>query len=240
MIGKDKFIPQFGDWWPYIEPFWEKGGFEEIYAHLKERSEKHYKIFPISKDLYRAFIATPYKDVRAVWMGMCPYHTIWKGEPIADGLAFSSNGEEQPPSLRVLYDAIEDDTEQLLLERPLKLDYLAQQGVLLLNASLTTEQGVAGKHHDLWAPFMKFLCKNVFDIFKGMPIIAFGKQADETLSPFMTNDHLYKYVYHPAYYARTKEPMAHEGVFTWTNKCIEGNNGEEFKIEYNYGNCPPF
>jgi len=238
ILDKDKFRPLFGDWWPFIEPAFPL--LFPVYEHLKERSGKHFRIFPNSGDTFRAFMETPYKDVRAIWTAQCPYHTIWKGQPVADGLAFSCNGEFESPSLKILYDAMEDDTGQIFLERPLKLDYLARQGILLLNSSLTTEQGVADKHKDLWAPFMNYICKNVFDSFKGMPIIAFGNIARDLLHPYMTEFHLFKDVYHPAYYARKTTPMEHSNVFTWTNEWLEKNNGPEFRIEYNYRELLPF
>lgn len=83
MLDKDKFVPLFpGGWWPYIEPFFDKGGFTSIYSHLKERASRHIRIFPLSQDTFRAFQLCPYKGVRAIWEGMCPYHTIWKGQPV--------------------------------------------------------------------------------------------------------------------------------------------------------------
>lgn len=239
-LDRDKFRAKFSiDWWPYMEPAMEL--LEPIYEHLRERRAKHFKSFPVSDNTFRAFSETPYRSIRTVWMGQCPYHSIAGGQPIADGLCFSVGaGTEETPSLKVLYDAIEDDTEQLLLERPLQLDYLARQGILMLNSSLTTEQGVADKHKELWRPFMEYLCENVFDVFKGMPIIAFGSSANELLAPYMTEQHLYKHLYHPAYFARKKVPMDHENCFTWTNDWLERNNGPEFRIEYNHKELLPF
>lgn len=238
MLDQATFKKAFGDWWPHIEPAFPL--LEPIYAKLKERAKQGAKIFPNSTDTFRAFTETKYKDVRMVWMGQCPYHTTIKGNPIADGLCFSCNGEEESPSLRVLYNAIEDDIGEIFLERPLKLDYLANQGVLMLNASLTTENGVADSHNELWAPFMEYICREIFERFRGMPIIAFGTPARRLLHPHMTYDHLYKHVFHPAYYARRKEPMAHEGIFSWANDCIERNNGDIYRIEYNYKNLLTF
>jgi len=237
-LDKDKFKGKFSDWWSRIEPAFHL--LEPIYDHLKTRKAQHFKSFPKSENTFRAFTETPYKDVRMIWMGQCPYHTIYKGEPIADGLCFSVGAGEESPSLKILYDAIENDTNQVFLERPLQLDYLAKQGILMLNSSLTTEQGVADKHKDLWEPFMRHICANIFDSFKGMPIIAFGTSAKDLLSPYMTDQHLFRHVYHPAYYARKNKPMDHEGVFTWANDWLERNNGPEFRVEYNYHEMLPF
>lgn len=232
MLEKGRFRPLFpGGWWPYIEPFFDRGGFEPIYRHLKERASKHIRIFPTSGDTFRAFQETPYGEVKTIWVGMCPYHTIWKGEPVADGLAFSCNGEYESPSLKVLYNAIEQNLGEVFLERPLKLDYLARQGVLLLNSSLTTEQGYADKHKELWRPFTEFLAEGVFNGFQG-PIVTFGNSAKEMLEPFMTIEHDWHHLFHPAYWARREKPMEHDGVFSYIRgKC---------NIEFNYSNLKPF
>ena len=237
-LEKNNFKHLFGDYWPYIEP-----GFhllEPVYAHLKERSSKHVKIFPKSEDTFRAFTACPYKNIRAMWMGMSPYFSIWKGQPIADGLCFSSKGEQEPPSLSTLYSAIEDDIGEILLERPLHLDYLAGQGILMLNAALTTEQGKADSHIELWKPFMEYVAKEVFCHLKGVPIISFGNAARDVLEPHMTKDHLYRHLKHPSYFNRLGQPMDAEGTFQWMNEQIVGNNGIEYKIELNYGKLCPF
>lgn len=236
-LDKGIFAPKFGSWWNYIEP-----GFsllEPVYAHLKERSSKHVKIFPNSTDTFRAFRACPYKNIRAVWMGMSPYYSIYKGQPIADGLCFSSNGQEEPPSLKILYDGIEEDINEILLERPLHLDYLAGQGILMLNAALTTEQGKADSHIELWKPFMEYIAREVFCHLKGMPIISFGNAARDVLEPYMTKDHLYRHEKHPSYFNRAGEKMKTD-VFSWMNEQIVGNNGIEYKIELNYGKLCPF
>jgi len=237
-LDKNIFKEKFGTWWPYIEP-----GFhllEPVYKHLKERSSKHVRIFPNSEDTFRAFTATPYKDVSAIWMGMSPYFSIWKGQPIADGLCFSSNGEEEPPSLRILYDSIERDIGEIFLERPLKLDYLAEQGILMLNAALTTEQGEADSHIELWKPFMKYLTKEVFQHFRGVPIISFGNAARDVLEPYITKNHLYRHLKHPSFFHRQKIPMDGEGTFKWMNEQIVGNNGMGARIEFNYHDLLPF
>lgn len=241
MLDKDKFVPLFpGGWWPYIEPFFDKGGFTSIYSHLKERASRHIRIFPLSQDTFRAFQLCPYKGVRAIWEGMCPYHTIWKGQPVADGLCFSCNGEYESPSLKVLYNAIEQDLGEVFLERPLKLDYLAKQGLLLLNSSFTTEQGYADKHRELWRPFTEYLTREVFSNFMGIPIVTFGNSARDMVGPYMTDNHLWRHLLHPAYYARKDRPMETEGTFTWINEVLKENNGKEFKIQFNYRETIPF
>lgn len=230
-MEKSKFVPLFKTWWPYIEPFFDEGGFEPIYKHLKDIASQHVRIFPLSGDTFRAFQETSYEETKTIWVGMCPYHTIWKGQPVADGLAFSCNGEFESPSLKVLYNAIEQDVGEVFLERPLKLDYLARQGVLLLNSSFTTEQGYADSHKELWRPFTEFLGKEVFKNLQ-VPIITFGASAREMLEEYIIWGHDWTHLLHPAYYARKKKAMEHNGVFSMLK--------EKCDIEFNYSQLKPF
>ena len=112
-------------------------------------------------------------------LGMCPYHTLKNGEPIADGLLMGcSNTNYLQPSLQQFYDAIEREMHRGLNLKAYKfpdVSYLAKQGVLMLNAALTTEINKAGSHLEIWEPFMKYLLEEMF-AFTGIPIVFFGKE----------------------------------------------------------------
>lgn len=99
-------------------------------------------IYPHSNDWFRAFELTPLEVVKVVILGQDPYH----GPSQAHGLCFSVRlGQRVPPSLVNIYKELEAD----LGCHPVShgcLEYWARQGVLLLNTSLTVEQGRAGSH----------------------------------------------------------------------------------------------
>lgn len=232
MLKKDTFVEATGTWWPYIEPFFDKGGFEPIYAKLKERSGKGAHIFPRSEHTFNAFKFCTYKSVVAVWVGMCPYHTEIRGEGIADGLAFSCKNDQEAPSLKILFDAIENDYGTIFFERSPDLTFLAEQGLLLLNSSLTTERGIADSHKELWRPFTEYLAKEVFCYLTGLPIVTFGNSARDMIEPYMTNGHLYKHLKHPSFFSRNHIPMEHNNTFSWMNDMIIGNVGKEFEISF--------
>ena len=163
-LSWEKFEPQFGTWARHIKPFFDKGGFEPIYAALKLRSQMGKTICPISVDTFRAFRATPYENLKCIIMGLCPYHSIVEGQMVADGLAMScgNHSKYQAPSLLNLYDALEQEFEAgicLPCARPQSLLYLADQGVLLTNAQLTVEVGKPGIHEDLWMEFTRYMCE---------------------------------------------------------------------------------
>lgn len=105
-------------------------------------------IFPQGENIFAAFNATAFADVRVVILGQDPYH----GPGQAHGLSFSvPPGIPVPPSLTNIYqelndDLVRDNTGQRLDGRSGDLRGWAQQGVLLLNSVLTVEQSRAGSH----------------------------------------------------------------------------------------------
>src|SRR3990167_3033161 len=129
-----------------IAPAW-KALLEEEFAQpyfkdLSEKVRKAYlssKVFPHPSRMFRAFELCAPKDVRVVILGQDPYHT----PGVADGLAFSSFPKNPvPPSLENMYKEIEGEFGATC-ERTPDLTRWATQGVLLLNASLTVESGMA-------------------------------------------------------------------------------------------------
>lgn len=99
-------------------------------------------IYPPGGQIFNAFNSTPLQSVKVVILGQDPYH----GPGQAHGLAFSvQKGVRLPPSLLNIFKEIRQD---LNLPMPSHgyLQHWADQGVLLLNATLTVEQGLAGSH----------------------------------------------------------------------------------------------
>ncbi len=111
-------------------------------AFLGARVAAGRRIFPPRGDWFRALALTPLAAVRVVILGQDPYH----GAGQAHGLCFSVRpGVRPPPSLINIYKELDSD---LGLARPGHgcLEHWARQGVLLLNAVLTVEEGRAGSH----------------------------------------------------------------------------------------------
>ena len=189
----ETFEEKLGSWGSKIYPFYLAGGFDPIYRHLKDRANLGVKILPDSKNTFRCFEECSIDNVRLIIVGMCPYHSLKNGESIADGLALSCGITKYPqPSLDFFTRAIEKELYNDLCLPCIKnpdLTYLAnKEGVLLLNAGLTTEAGFAGVHNKLWEPFMKYLFENVLDVM-GIPILLLGKDAqklEKYIAPFNT------------------------------------------------------
>lgn len=229
----DKFKEFFHEsWHSKMKPFIESEACDNIYKHLKAESKRGKKIAPLSSVTYRCFQETPLDELKVVMIGMCPYHTFYNGQPVADGLLMgcSVTGKLQP-SLDKFYDGIEVDVYNGLSLNHTKnpdVAYLAKQGVLMYNAALTTEMNKAGSHIDLWEPFTKYLLEDVIST-TGVPIIFLGKDAAryaKYVPPFSWTFTLT----HPASAAYKQSDWDTEGAFTKVNKVLKDNNN--FTIEW--------
>lgn len=109
------------------------------------RSEKGQKrrIYPKTKDWFRAFDLTPFETVKVVILGQDPYH----GENQAHGLCFSvPPGVSRPPSLRNIIAEVERDVGIRVGSESGCLESWARQGVLLLNSVLSVRAGAPASH----------------------------------------------------------------------------------------------
>lgn len=232
-----KFENQFHPSWHYkMKPFIESEECDKIYAHLKDRSGKGHKIAPSSSSTFRCFLETPLDEMKVVLMGMAPYHTSIKTMNgtliVADGLLMGcSNTEFLQPSLKNFYDAIEKEVYNGLTLNHWKnpnVTYLAKQGVLMFNASLTTEMNKPGSHLEIWEPFTKYVMEEVIAL-SGVPVVFLGKDAavyEKYLGPMQWSFKLT----HPASAAYKGVEWDGEGVFNKVNTILQQNNN--FHIEW--------
>ena len=227
------FESQFSpDWGERIKPFIESEECDKIYAHLKQRSKRGHTIAPSSSNVFRCFRETPYSEMKAVFMGMAPYHTMFRGingnVMIADGLLMGcSNTNFLQPSLSQFYGAIRRETDAVGVDSP-DVSYLAKQGVLMLNASLTTELNKAGSHMELWEPFTKWLMENILS-YSGVPLVFMGKDAaayERYSAPFQWTF----VISHPASAAYKGTEWNAEDVFNKVNRILFDCNG--MKIQW--------
>ncbi len=176
---KDKFHKS---WEKAIRPFIESEECDKIYSFLKRESQSGKKIAPASINTFRAFYETPLDDLKCVILMQDPYFKFTEDGPVADGLAMGcSISKKSQPTLQNFYSGIEKELfNGLNLDyiEDCDLSYLAKQGVLLLNASLTVEKDKAGSHKHIWKPFTTFLLKNVIAN-TNVPILFLGKDAQE-------------------------------------------------------------
>lgn len=238
MLNSETFKSQVSEeWWPKLKPWFESEDAFNVYAHLKKRSSERHKIFPESNNTFRAFKYNSPKNIKAVIVGLSPYHTLGTNKMAnADGLAFScSLTREEQPSLKLFIDAMQRDVG-VKFTRPTDLSYISEQGVLLLNYSLTSEYLKATIHSDmnLWGGFNEFLFTEIFASLCGTPFLLCGKQAQTLEKYLFPMCHVIKKVEHPAAAARDQRKWNHDGAFNWINKILTDNNGEYASIQWDY------
>ena len=128
-------------WREVLQPEFDKPYFE-LLTNFVRQAYRTTQCFPPAGQIFRAFDLCPFEQVRVVIIGQDPYHDVNQ----AHGLCFSvQDGVRVPPSLENIYKELHRD-----LGKPIptsgNLTHWAEQGVLLLNATLTVEAHHAGSH----------------------------------------------------------------------------------------------
>jgi uracil-DNA glycosylase len=130
-------------WQPILENEISKPYFEDLISFVKSEYSQHV-CYPKGSQIFAAFDRCPFDQLKVVILGQDPYH----GPNQANGLCFSVNdGIPFPPSLQNIFKEIEQDL-QIPYPKSGNLQRWADQGVLLLNATLTVRQSEAGSHQN--------------------------------------------------------------------------------------------
>lgn len=166
-----------------LEPSWKQrliGEFEKPYMlelknFLREEARKGKVIYPRGEEIFSAFSHAPFDRVRVVIMGQDPYH----GPGQAHGLCFSVKpGVPVPPSLQNIYKELKADIAGFEIPNHGHLTQWADQGVLLLNATLTVEAGQAGSHHNRgWENFTDRVVQVLNEEKSGLIFVLWGSPA---------------------------------------------------------------
>ncbi len=175
-----------------------------LLSFLHEQKSAGRAIYPPIPLVFNAFNTTAFEQVRVVIIGQDPYH----GEGQAHGLSFSVPfGVKLPPSLRNIYKEIESDLG-VSMSTSGDLTAWAQQGVLLLNATLTVEQASAGSHQKKgWEGFTDAAIRALNEQRQGIVFVLWGSYAQKKGAFIDTNKHLVLKSVHPS-------PLsAHRGFF---------------------------
>ena len=166
-----------------LEPSWlkvlndefDKPYMADLKKFIKEEKEAGHKIYPKNADIFNAFNKTPLDKLEVVILGQDPYH----GESQAHGLSFSvQKGITIPPSLRNIYKELVTDIPGFTIPNHGDLTEWAEQGVLLLNASLTVRAASPGSHQKRgWETFTDTVIKKISDEKEGIVFILWGSFA---------------------------------------------------------------
>lgn len=208
-----------GGWDEALAPLFADERYLKIREFLKQEYSTHV-VYPDMYDLYNCFRFTPINNVKAVILGQDPYH-----EPEqAHGLCFSVKaGVPLPPSLQNIYKEIEDD---LGVKEPKcgDLTKWAEQGVLLLNTTLTVREHMANSHSKCgWAWFTDSVIKLISEKCENVVFILWGGNARSKAPLIDRNKHLILQCAHPSplsayngffgckFFSKTNEYLAEHG-----------------------------
>ncbi|RZF88064.1 uracil-DNA glycosylase [Pseudoalteromonas sp. CO325X] len=179
--------------------------FQQTLDYVHQRREQGVAVYPPQEQVFEAFRATAFEDVKVVILGQDPYH----GPNQAHGLCFSVLPEvKTPPSLANMYKELAQDIAGFSIPQHGYLQSWAHQGVLLLNTVLTVEQGQAHSHKHLgWERFTDVVIEQLNQHGKGIVFLLWGAHAQKKGKHIDTQKHHVLKAPHPS-------PLsAHRGFF---------------------------
>ncbi len=187
------------EWNALLETETNKSYFKEL-TKLVNDSYLSKTVYPPAKLIFNALILCPFDNIKVVIIGQDPYH----GYGQAHGLCFSVNdGIRQPPSLQNIFKELKEDVAGF--EPPISgnLEAWAKQGVLLLNALLTVEEGMPGSHKSFgWEKFTDSLIQLISDKKENVVFLLWGNYAIGKSPLINQNKHLLLTAAHPSPLAR--------------------------------------
>lgn len=181
------------NWTEILAPIKNTEYFENLWEKVKEKYVQE-KIFPPKNQIFRALELTAFENIKVVIIGQDPYHNDFQ----ANGLCFSvSENVATPPSLKNIFTELKDD---LGIERSKKeLDDWAEQGVLLLNATLTVKAHEPNSHKDLgWEKFTNFIIKEISDKKENVVFVLWGAFAQKKEELINSSQHFVIKSAHPS------------------------------------------
>ncbi|MDR1679887.1 MAG: uracil-DNA glycosylase [Prevotellaceae bacterium] len=181
-------------WQAVLQPEFDKSYFEQLVAFVRQEYSTT-TIFPPARLIFNAFDQCPFDRVKVVIIGQDPYHGIGQ----AHGLCFSVNdGVQFPPSLVNIFTEIERDLG-IASPRSGNLERWAQQGVLLLNATLTVRAHLAGSHQGKgWEQFTDAVIETLSREREGLVFMLWGSYAQRKGAVIDTRKHLVLKAVHPS------------------------------------------
>ena len=163
-------------WKDLLKDEFSKTYFLQIASHLKTEKATNATVYPPGSLIFNAFEKTPFTDLKVVIIGQDPYH----GPGQAHGLSFSvPDGVACPPSLQNIFKELNKDIG-LPIPKAGNLTPWAEQGVLLLNASLTVRANEPASHAKIgWTQFTDAVIRKISDEKTGVVFLLWGRFAQE-------------------------------------------------------------
>lgn len=181
-----------------------------IYAH------EEVPVYPLKENVFKAFELTSPEEVKVVLLGQDPYHTPGQ----AQGLAFSlPNDAPTQPSMRNILKELDSDLGESRSSQD--LTSWGEQGVLLLNASLTVKEGQPNSMAKEWEVVTKWLIEALDNLPQPIVFILWGKNAQSFMPMIKLKDIIHSA--HPSPFSASRGFFGSK-PFSKTNELLEKHN----------------
>ncbi len=192
-------------WKEVLKDEFEKDYMKALQRFLQSAKTEGRTLYPASKNIFYAFERTPLDKVKVVILGQDPYH----GPNQAHGLSFSvQKGVQFPPSLQNIFKELNAEFKDFEYPAHGDLTQWADQGILLLNATLTVEAQKAGSHQKQgWETFTDKVIQTLSEKRSGIIFLLWGKYAQAKADLIDKSKHHVLVSAHPSPFS------AHSGFF---------------------------
>lgn len=200
-----KTIQLHRSWLVHLKDEFQKDYMVNLKYKLQELKKNKIVFYPKGDQIFNAFNLTPFDKVKVVILGQDPYH----GPNQAHGLCFSvPNSVKPPPSLVNIYKELHSDVGKIIDLQNGNLEHWAQQGVFLLNTTLTVEKSKPLSHQNYgWGEFTDKVISIIDSHLENIVFILWGAFAQSKKSLIDSKKHLILSAPHPS-------PLsAHRGFF---------------------------
>lgn len=183
-------------WLEALGEEFEKDYMVALKAFLVEEKQNGHMVYPKGADIFNALNHTPFDQVKVVILGQDPYH----GQGQAHGLSFSvQKGVAVPPSLKNIYKELAEDFPGYNIPNHGELTKWADEGVLLLNATLTVRAHEANSHQGRgWEKFTDRVITELSNRREGIVFLLWGKYAQNKSALINGQKHTILMAPHPS------------------------------------------
>ncbi|MGV8878884.1 MAG: uracil-DNA glycosylase [Sphingobacteriaceae bacterium] len=183
-------------WLKILKDEFDKDYMIELKDFLKQESNSGYLVYPNYSQIFNAFWKTPFDKIKVVLIGQDPYH----GPHQAHGLSFSvQKGIRFPPSLQNIFKELASDIPGFALPSSGDLTQWAEQGVFLLNSTLTVRAATPGAHQNKgWEIFTDQVIHELSQKRQGLVFLLWGKYAQAKAGLIDGDKHLILMAAHPS------------------------------------------
>ena len=210
------------EWLSIFKSEINKKYFKFIIEELESCAEENI-LCPSPKNIFKAFKKTSFSSLKVVIVGQDPYH----GRGQANGLSFAVNNDQiTPPSLKNIFNEVENDLK-IRTNTKKNLESWADQGVLMLNSSLSVKSGKPNSHQNLgWNKFTDKILKHISGNKNNVVFFLWGNFAKQKKQLIDKNKHLILSSSHPS---PLSSYISFNGCkhFSKSNKYLKQNNLNE-------------